>query len=124
MFLQVILIIAVLFTQCALHHGLWVCIHVLFQLVLFVEAFVTHGALERAFVHHAMLDEIRTCRKFLVTLSTRIWAVAKVQILMLHENMFVAEAAMAYVALVRFFADMRETDMPDEAVLVAKVLIT
>ena len=45
------------------------------------------------------------------------------QILVLHEDVFVAEATVTDVTLVRFLTDMRKADVAHQAVLVAEVLI-
>ena len=73
---------------------------------------------------HPMLDQIRPSCKFFVTHVTGIWTIAKMEILVLHEDMFVAEPSLADVALVGFLADMGEPDVPDEAILVSKLFLT
>ncbi len=41
---------------------------------------------------------------------------------MFHENVFIPEASLTYVTLIRFLSDMSETHMPNQTVLVSKLL--
>jgi len=95
----------------------------LLQLVLPVKPFVAHVAVERSFVDHAVLYQVRTGRKFLIAHVTGIGSVSKVKILVFHQDMFVAEPSLANVTLVRLFSNMGKPDVPDEAILVAELLL-
>ena len=96
----------------------------LLELVLAVKPLVAQTAVEGPFMHHAVLNEVRACCKALITQSTRVGSVPEMKVLVFHENMFVAEAALADIALVRLLADMRKPHMSDEAIFVAKLLLT
>ena len=41
---------------------------------------------------------------------------------MLHEDVFIAEASVAYRALIGFLADVRQSNVPYQSVLVAELL--
>jgi hypothetical protein len=96
---------------------------VLLQLVFAVKALVAQVAVEGPLVHHAVLDEVGAGCKLLVTHVAGVGAVAVVQVLVLHQDVLVAKAAVADVALVWLLTHMRQSDVADEAVLVAKLLV-
>ena len=76
----------------------------LFQLIFFVETLVAQCTHERPLVHGAMLNEIGPGGELLVTEIAGVRAVAVVQVLMFHQDVFVAEASVADVALVWLLA--------------------
>ena len=82
----------------------------------------TELARVRALVHGAVLNEVGSRREALVALRAGVRPVAIVQVLVLQQDVLVAKAPIADGALVRLLADMSEPDVPDEAVLVAKLL--
>lgn len=79
---------------------------VFFELVLPVKPLVTQATVKRAFVHHAVLDQVGSCSEPLITECTGIGSVSKVEVLVLHQDVFVAETPLADVALVRFLPNM------------------
>lgn len=111
-------------TEVAGQQRLRVREQVLLQLVFSVEPLVAHVAVERSLVYCPVLNQIRTSREFLVTQVACIGSVSEVKVLVLHEDVFVAETALADVALVWFLPDMSQPDVPNQAVLVAELLST
>lgn len=99
------------------------CKHVLLELILSIEPLAAHGTVERSPVHHPMLDQIRPGGEALVTQSTRVGTVAEVQVLVLHEYVLVAKTPIADGALVRLFTDVRQSNVADQTVLVAELLV-
>jgi len=95
---------------------------VLAELVFAVESLRAQRAAERPPMHHAVLDQVRPGGEPFVAQVARVRPVAEVQVLMFHEDMLVAEASVAYRALVGLLADVREPDVPDQSVLVAELL--
>jgi len=73
-------------------------------------------------MYHPVLDQVRSGGEPLVAEVASVRPVAEVQVLVLHENVLVAEAAVADGALVGLFADVRQPHVPDQAVLVAELL--
>lgn len=110
-------------TEVTGQQSLWVSKLVFLQLVFSIESLIAHVTVKGPLVNHAVLYEIRPCCKLLITHITRIGSVAKVQILMFHENVLVAKPALADVTLVRFFAHMGKPDVTDQTILVTKLLL-
>ena len=82
----------------------------------------TELARVRALVHGAVLNEVGSRREALVALRAGVRPVAVMEVLVLEQDVFVAEPPVADGALVRLLADMSQSDVPDESVLVAKLL--
>ena len=95
---------------------------VLLELFLAVEAPAAERAVEGSLVHHLVLDEVRPRGESLVADSADVRSVAEVQVLVLEQDVLVAEAPVADAALVRLLADVGQSDVTDEAVLVAELL--
>ena len=94
---------------------------VLLQLIFAVKSLAAQRAAVRPSMHHAMLDQIRARREPLVAQMTRVRPVAEVQVLMLHQNVFVAEAPVAYRTLIRLLSDVRQSNVTYQSVLVAEL---
>ena len=82
----------------------------------------TELARVRALVHGAVLNEVGSRREALVALRAGVRPVAVMEVLVLEQDVFVAKPPVADGALVRLLADMSQSDVPDESVLVAKLL--
>ena len=61
--------------------------------------------------------------KLFVALRTRVGSVTEVQVLVFHEDVLVAEAAMTNVTFVGLLPHVSEADVPHQTILVAKVLV-
>jgi len=103
---------------------LWVGKQVLLQLILAIEFLTTQRAAVRPSMNHPVLDQIRPRREPLVAQMTRVRPVTEMQVLMLHENMFVAEASVAYGALIGLLSDVRQPNVSYQAVLITKLFAT
>ena len=99
------------------------CEQVLLELVFAVESLAAQRAVERSLVHHPVLDQVGSGREPLIAQRTRVRSVAEVQVLVLHQYVLVAETPVTNVALVWFLADVRQPDVPDQAVLVSELFI-
>ena len=83
----------------------------LLQLVLSVKSFVAQITVEWSFVDRAVLDQVGTCGKLLVTHCACVRPVAKVQVLMFHQDVFVAKAPLTDVALIRLLPNVRQSQL-------------
>lgn len=71
-----------------------------------------------------MLNQIGTGGKLFITQCACVWPVSEVEILVFHEDVFVAEATLAYITLIWLLPHMCEPNMADKTILVAKLLVT
>lgn len=94
---------------------------VLLELFLAVEAPTAERAVEGSLVDHLVLDEVRPSGESLVADGADVGSVAEVEVLVLEEYVLVAEASVADAALVGLLADVGQSDVTDQSVLVAEL---
>jgi len=60
----------------------------------------------------------------LVAQMAGVRAVTEVQVLVFHEDVFVSEASVTYRALIGFLANVCQSDVPYQTVLISELLAT